>query len=159
VTAACLARPDCRAVVFAPAGRDGINTSLGTLKGTPGMPEARLLLSQANSNPRTVLLVREGTQLLDGAGVAAAGGPAAAGGLSAGAIAGIAVGAAAAGLLAAAALGAHRRRRRQGQGGPGGSPSPKQLGPPLLPIADKRAGSGMDALQLDPAAVPPSPGT
>jgi hypothetical protein len=66
VAAACDAHPDCQAVEFSPLGRDTGNTSVGTLKGSPGR-SAPLDLSRSNWTPRAYLLVRQGVQLLPAA--------------------------------------------------------------------------------------------
>lgn len=64
LAAACDAHPDCQAVVYAPLGRDNLNASQGTLKGTPGNRSASLDLTRANWSPRVQLLVREGVPVI-----------------------------------------------------------------------------------------------
>lgn len=150
LAAACDADPSCQAVEFSPAGRDGVNASLGSLKGTPGDRGAPLDLRRVTWNPRAVLLVREGVPLIPpdappngtapaqpaGSGVSADSGG---GGLSGAAIAGIAVGAAAAAVVAAAAAAfvlLQRRRRRHRAELSAGS-----LQPPLLPTTTASGGT------------------
>lgn len=109
-------------------------------------------------------MIKEGTEVLSdesaavGSSQDAAQQPAdGSAGLSAGAIVGIAVGGVAAGLLAAlAALAVRRRRNRRQQGTLGASPGGKPRGL-LLPFADKRAASGVDACALEPGGPPGQP--
>ncbi|KAL4432604.1 hypothetical protein ABPG77_000541 [Micractinium sp. CCAP 211/92] len=151
LVAACDANPSCQAVEFSPLGRDAVNASVGSLKGTPGDRNALLDLRQVAWNPRGVLLVRNGVPLIPpdappdapspskvegGISIAGSSGS----GLSGGAIAGIAVGAtaaaAAAGAAAAFVVLQRRRRRDREELASGG------LQPPLLPTTARSSGLG-----------------
>jgi len=161
LAAICDAMLECIAIVYSPLGRNELNASLGTLKGTSGQPRPGappLLLSHSNWNPRAVLLVREGAYVRDDEVQPAAALPGEApatasdgsASLSGGAIAGIAIAGAAAGVLVAAltVLAMRRVQRVQRQHGRG-QPATAAPNPLLPPVATKRASSGEDCFQLN----------
>lgn len=113
LVAACNAHPLCQMVEYSPLGRDNVNGSMGTLKGTIGNRSTPIDLAKSNWNPRVELLVREEIPLVvdrartgpETAGqTARQDGSISSGGLSGGAITGIAVGAAAISSTAAGCL-------------------------------------------------------
>ncbi|KAL4436791.1 hypothetical protein ABPG75_003930 [Micractinium tetrahymenae] len=168
LAAACDASPSCQAVEFSPLGRDTVNASLGSLKGTPGDRGATLDLRHITWNPRAVLMVQQGVPLIPpdappdspvppqpAASPDRAAGSPPDSGLSAAGIAGIAVGAAAAVVLAAAAaafvLLQRRRRRRQAE------PGVRKPQPPLLPVSTGSASASSAASADKGPAVLHSP--